>query len=67
MRVKHKNIVRFLGYCSESKGEVMEFQGRYVVADKQQRFLCFEYVPNGSLDNYLQGISFTYRFFIVCI
>ncbi|XP_066337409.1 receptor like protein kinase S.2-like isoform X3 [Miscanthus floridulus] len=58
-RVKHQNIVRFLGYCVESHGEVIEIDGKHVIAEVQQRLLCFEYVPNGSLHDYLQdfGVS----------
>lgn len=54
MRAKHKNIVRFLGYCSENQGEVMEYQGAYVMAEVQKRLLCFEYVPNGNIRDYLE-------------
>lgn len=56
-RVKHQNIVRFLGYCVESHGEVIEIDGKHVIAEVKQRLLCFEYVPNGSLHDYLQGIK----------
>lgn len=55
MRVKHKNIVRFLGYCSHTRRTVVNAKGNYVIAEDQQRFLCFEYVPRGSLDNYITG------------
>ncbi|XP_066337679.1 uncharacterized protein [Miscanthus floridulus] len=58
-RVKHQNIVRFLGYCVESHGEVIEIDGKHVIAEVQQRLLCFEYVPNGSLHDYLQGFTST--------
>ncbi|KAM1210692.1 hypothetical protein ACFX2I_002529 [Malus domestica] len=36
-RIHHLNLVRFLGFCAE----------------KGQRILVYEYVPNGSLDKYL--------------
>ncbi|CAL5079917.1 unnamed protein product [Urochloa decumbens] len=57
MRVKHKNIVRFLGYCSESQGSVARYNGILVMADTQQRLLCFEYLPRGSLDKYITDAS----------
>ncbi|KAI7731176.1 hypothetical protein M8C21_008491, partial [Ambrosia artemisiifolia] len=38
-RVTHHNIVRMIGFCSEHK----------------QLLLVYEYMPNGSLDNYLRG------------
>ncbi|GJN35450.1 hypothetical protein PR202_gb24229 [Eleusine coracana subsp. coracana] len=58
LRVKHKNIVRFLGYCSVTQGKVWKLEGRNVMAEERQRFLCFEYLPEGSLDNYISGKYF---------
>lgn len=57
VKAKHDNIVRFLGYCSDTQGELMEFDGSYVMAEARQRLLCFEYVPNGNLHDYLKGLS----------
>lgn len=54
----HKNIVRFLGYCAYTNGVVMEIDGKDIIADKLERFLCFEYAPNGNLDDYLEGIYY---------
>jgi hypothetical protein len=56
MKAKHKNIVRFLGYCSEVQGRAAEHDGRFVMADIRNWLLCFEYVPNGSLDKYITGM-----------
>uniref|UniRef100_A0ACD5UIT3 Uncharacterized protein n=1 Tax=Avena sativa TaxID=4498 RepID=A0ACD5UIT3_AVESA len=53
MRVKHKNIVRFLGYCADTQGNMGIYEGKLVMADVQQRLLCFEYLPTGSLDKYI--------------
>lgn len=55
-RAKHKNIVRFLGYCADTRGEIMEYDGRHVLAEIQERLLCFEYVPNGNLGRF-KGIK----------
>lgn len=55
MKVKHKNIVRFLGYCANIQGEMVGHDGDFVMADLRQRLLCFEYVPKGSLDEYIKG------------
>lgn len=55
-KVKHKNIVRFLGYCADTQGEVMEVEGKLRIVEVPQRLLCFEYVPNGNLHHYLKGI-----------
>lgn len=55
-RVKHRNIVRFLGYCADTKGKMLNHEGKIVIADERQRLLCFEFLPAGSLDNYITGI-----------
>jgi serine/threonine protein kinase len=60
-RVRHKNIVRFLGYCADAHGEVMEVEGKLRIVEVQQRLLCFEYVPNGSLDQCLQEKTHRYE------
>ncbi|KAL6658418.1 hypothetical protein ACP70R_004004 [Stipagrostis hirtigluma subsp. patula] len=54
IRVKHKNIVRCLGYCSDTSRQVVRYNGKYVLADIRRRFLCFEYAPNKSLHDYLK-------------
>ncbi|VAI93861.1 unnamed protein product [Triticum turgidum subsp. durum] len=51
MKVKHKNIVRFLGYCADTQGNISDYKGKMVMADVHQRLLCFEYLPKGSLDS----------------
>jgi coatomer subunit beta' len=58
--VKHKNIVRFLGYCANTESKAMthpESGGtlKYIFAEIRERLLCFEYIKNGSLDRYLTG------------
>ncbi|VAH41836.1 unnamed protein product [Triticum turgidum subsp. durum] len=57
MRAKHKNIVRFLGYCSDTQGKIADYEGKLVMADIRNWLLCFEYVPNGSLDKYITDAS----------
>ncbi|CAL4995413.1 unnamed protein product [Urochloa decumbens] len=57
IRVKHKNIVRFLGYCSETQRKVEQHNGRFILADIRQRFLCFEYISDKSLYDYLKDES----------
>ena len=56
MAVKHKNIVRFLGYCYVEEMEYIDFQGRKVMAAAPQRFLCFECLPKGSFYPYITGM-----------
>jgi len=69
MRVKHKNIVRFLGYCADTQGKVWRHEGRNVMADVRQRLLCFEFLPKGSLDKYItdasHGLEWNARYQIV--
>uniref|UniRef100_A0ACD5YNF6 Uncharacterized protein n=1 Tax=Avena sativa TaxID=4498 RepID=A0ACD5YNF6_AVESA len=57
MTVKHKNIVRFLGYCADTQGSMELYNGKLVMADVMQRLLCFEYVSKGSLDQYITDAS----------
>lgn len=57
MKAKHKNIIRFLGYCSDTQGEMLDFEGKFVMADHRSWLLCFEYVPNGSLDKHITDAS----------
>ncbi|PVH33863.1 hypothetical protein PAHAL_8G080700 [Panicum hallii] len=57
MKVKHKNIVRYLGYCADTQSKLFSYNGRNVFADYPQRFLCFEYVSGGSLYNYITDVS----------
>ncbi|XP_073356966.1 cysteine-rich receptor-like protein kinase 19 isoform X3 [Aegilops tauschii subsp. strangulata] len=57
MKAKHKNIVRFLGYCSDTQGRIANYEGKFVMADLRNWLLCFEYVPNGSLDKYITDSS----------
>ena len=58
VKVIHKNVVRFLAYCLETTLEVREVEGKLGDIQVQQRFLCFEYAPNGNLHHYLQGKKF---------
>jgi len=54
MKVQHKNIVRFFGYCSDTQERAANYNGKFVMAEIRQRLLCFEYLSNGSLKNYIQ-------------
>jgi serine/threonine protein kinase len=64
IKVKHKNVVRFLGYCSDTQEKAILYEGRYVLAEERRRFLCFEYVPNKSLHDYLKGTKFAPTLFV---
>ncbi|TVU13888.1 hypothetical protein EJB05_37321, partial [Eragrostis curvula] len=53
MAIQHENIVKLVGYCHESHKEVVEHNGKYIIVDVTETFLCYEYLPRGSLDTYL--------------
>uniref|UniRef100_A0A8R7VC80 non-specific serine/threonine protein kinase n=1 Tax=Triticum urartu TaxID=4572 RepID=A0A8R7VC80_TRIUA len=51
--LQHKNIVRLVGYSHETRREFVSHNGNTVLFETPQRALCFEYMQNGSLDNFL--------------
>ncbi|KAJ1276325.1 hypothetical protein BS78_05G205900 [Paspalum vaginatum] len=53
MRVQHKNIIRFIGYCNETRFTPSMFNGEQILVRRIYKALCFEYLPHGSLDNHL--------------
>ncbi|XP_071676646.1 cysteine-rich receptor-like protein kinase 44 [Lolium perenne] len=55
--LEHKNVVRLVGSCNETKGEYVPHNGRTVFAEKARRMLCFEYMCNGSLDTFIYDES----------
>lgn len=57
MDICHPNIVRLEGYCCHTEKEVTFHDGSFVLAEEFYRLLCFEYIPNGSLDKYLSDES----------
>jgi serine/threonine protein kinase len=65
IHAKHNNVVRFLGYCADTHGELVPFNGSYVIAEVPQRLLCLEYVPNGNLQKYLKGEICNFLFYFL--
>ncbi|TVU45473.1 hypothetical protein EJB05_04962 [Eragrostis curvula] len=69
LKVRHKNTVRFLGYCADTQGEMAEYEGKFVMADVRNRLLCFEFVPNGSLYEHIadasRGLEWRVRYQII--
>ncbi|KAM3196373.1 hypothetical protein ACQJBY_072194 [Aegilops geniculata] len=55
--VRHKNTVRFLGYCSDTQQVMDKVNGATVWAEQRQRLLCFEFLPKGSLADYITDPS----------
>ncbi|CAL4985694.1 unnamed protein product [Urochloa decumbens] len=56
-RIKHENIVQLLAYTYEIEEKVVEYNGRMVLAEKDNIALCWEYLQNGSLDRYISDES----------
>ncbi|CAM0958927.1 unnamed protein product [Alopecurus aequalis] len=53
----HPNIVRLEGYCYQTEKELTFYNGYRIFTDEVHRLICFEYLPNGSLENYLSDES----------
>lgn len=67
--VKHKNIVRFLGYCGDTQTEVLNYEGKNIIVEERQRLLCFEYLPEGNLRKHIcdasEGLEWRVRYHII--
>jgi len=64
LRIRHQNIVLLIGYCAETKWQV-ESQNDYgrstnmpehIMVEVRERLLCFEYIGNGSLRDYVPDL-----------
>ncbi|VAI68370.1 unnamed protein product [Triticum turgidum subsp. durum] len=55
MRVKHKNIVRLVGYCYHTAQIVVDYKGKPVSASVVERAICLEYMQGGSLADQLSA------------
>ncbi|XP_066357962.1 uncharacterized protein [Miscanthus floridulus] len=69
IEAKHKNIVRFLGYCYQTQHTRKQFEGRFVWADERQMLFCFEYLSKGNLSDHLTepstGLQWKVRYQII--
>ncbi|KAM3317872.1 hypothetical protein ACQJBY_035531 [Aegilops geniculata] len=72
LRIKHQNLVKFLGYCAESRWEAIEPPsgiGHHIFPETLKRLLCFEYVSNKSLDKHISdessGLEWNMRYEII--
>lgn len=53
MDAKHRNIIRCLGCCVDTQRKRISYNGKFVTTNIQQRLICFEYMPKGSLHDYI--------------
>lgn len=68
--IKHRNVVQFVGYCAETSWELMpQPRGTPIWVEIPKRLICFEYVCNKSLDNYISdestGLEWSTRYNII--
>ncbi|TVU50044.1 hypothetical protein EJB05_01398, partial [Eragrostis curvula] len=57
MGIKHENIAQLVGYCAETRWEAIKLKDGPVMAEVRKRLLCFEYLPNMSLDKHVSDES----------
>ncbi|KAK3136820.1 hypothetical protein QOZ80_5BG0442950 [Eleusine coracana subsp. coracana] len=56
-KLKHPHIMKLIGYCFQTQHKCMEYNGKTIFAEHTYRALCFEYLHNGSLQDFLsEGI-----------
>ncbi|XP_020196400.1 cysteine-rich receptor-like protein kinase 44 isoform X2 [Aegilops tauschii subsp. strangulata] len=60
MSVQHKNIVRLLRYCYETKRGHTFQKGKCYFSEETERALCFEYMQGGSLSQHISKNSCKY-------
>lgn len=61
MRVTHRNIIRFVGYCYETQQKYISYNGKKEFAEESKRLLCFE-LAYGSLDKHISGTTTQHEF-----
>ena len=54
--LEHRNIVRLLGSCYQVEKKLVERNDRHFLSNVPKKFLCYEYLSNGSLDKYIYGM-----------
>lgn len=69
--IDHQNVVRFLGFCSNTHRESIkdDGSGEMILANVRERLFCLEYISNGSLDKHitdeLRGLNWETRYEII--
>jgi hypothetical protein len=57
MGVRHQNVIQLVGYCVQTRSEVMKKpSGEHVMVQIPACLLCFEFHCKGSLDKYVSGM-----------
>jgi len=57
MGVRHQNVVQLVGYCVQTRSEVMKLpSGEHVMVEIPACLLCFEFHCKGSLDKHVSGM-----------
>lgn len=65
--IRHENIMKLIGFCYEPRKKVIEHNGRHIIVDVLESYLCYEYARNGSLGKYISGMSMHYWIDILVI
>lgn len=67
MELEHENIIKLVGYYHGPNREVKRVNGKLRVADITETLLCYEYLSNGGLHNFVESgsIDWNTRFKII--
>uniref|UniRef100_A0A0E0LZ78 Protein kinase domain-containing protein n=1 Tax=Oryza punctata TaxID=4537 RepID=A0A0E0LZ78_ORYPU len=57
MDIEHENIVKLTGHCYEDGCKLVESNGKMMYNEATDKLLCYEYLPEGSLDKHLFGMK----------
>ncbi|TVT99143.1 hypothetical protein EJB05_55492, partial [Eragrostis curvula] len=57
VELDHKNVVQLVGICGQSNLRLPLIRGKYIMAERRKRLICFEYLDNKSLDTHISAQS----------
>jgi coatomer subunit beta' len=55
MKAAHKYTVRLIGHCYDTQMVPVQHEGKTIFAEAREMLICTEYVPNGTLYQYITG------------